>query len=97
MKPADHAKFEGYLAKWTYVECLLGCVLFTDLLIPCAISSKCTQADELDILGALSNLQRTVKETNTLNTRHVDQCPNYAATLKKIADEMNKKSIKVRC
>ena len=48
------------------------------------------QADELDILGALSNLLRTVKETNKLNTIPLDQWPTYAATLN-IIDENEEK------
>ena len=73
------------------VQYLLGCALFTDLLIPCAIFSKSMQADELDILGALSNLLRTVKETNKFNTKLLYQWPTYAATMKKITGENGKK------
>ena len=40
------------------------------------------QANKLDILGALSNLLKTVKETNKLNAGPLDQWPTYAAMLK---------------
>ena len=60
--------------------------LLTDFLTPCAISSKSMQADGLDILGAVSNLLRTVKETIKLNARPPGQWPTYAATVKKITD-----------
>ena len=49
------------------------------------------QADELDILGAVSNLLRTMEETNKLNTRPLDQWPTYAATMKKITDKNEEK------
>ena len=91
MKPADDAKFKGYLEKLTDAKYLLGCALFTDLLTPCAISSKSMQADELDVLGAFSNLLRTVKETNKLSTGFLDPLPTYASTLKKIIDENEEK------
>lgn len=87
VKPADRTKFKGYLRKWVDAKYLLGCALCVDLLTPCAIFSKSTQADDLDILGALTNLLRTVKETNKLNTKPLDQWPTYAATVKKIADK----------
>ena len=45
------------------------------------------QADDLDILGALNNLLRTVKETNKLNAKPLDQWPTFAATMKKITDQ----------
>ena len=45
------------------------------------------QADELDILGALTYLLRTVKETNKLNAKSIEQWPTYAATLKKVSNE----------
>ena len=57
VKSADRAKFKGYLNKWTNAKYLLGCALFADLL-PSSIFSKCMQADEMDILGALTNLLR---------------------------------------
>ena len=67
VKPADWAKFKGYLSKWGDAKYLLGCAVFVDLLVPCAIFSKSMQGDEVDILGALSYLLRTVKETNKLS------------------------------
>ena len=87
VKPADRAKFKGYLGKWVDAKYLLGCAVFVDLLTPCAIFSKSMQGDELDILRALTYLLRTVKETNKLNAKPLDQWPTYAATVKKITDE----------
>ena len=87
VKSADRAKFKGYLAKWVDAKYLLGCALFTDLLTPCGIFSKSMQADELDILGALTYLLRTLKETNQLYAKPLEQWPTYAATMKKITDE----------
>lgn len=87
VKPADRAKFKGYLKKWVDAKYLLGCALFVDLLTPCAIFSKSMQSDELDILGALTYLLRTVKETNKLYVKPLDQWPTYAATLKKLTNE----------
>jgi hypothetical protein len=51
------------LRKWIDARHLLGCAVFVDLLVPCAIFSKSMQRDELDILGALNCLLRAVKET----------------------------------
>ena len=69
----DHAKFRGYLRKWTSAKYLLGCAIFVDILNPCAILSKSMQADELDIVGALGFLQRTVKETTKLSATPLEQ------------------------
>ena len=84
VKTVDRAKFRGYLNKWTNAKYLLGCALFADLLLPYSIFSKSMQADEMDILGALTNLLRSIKETNKLNTKPLEQWPTYAAMLNKI-------------
>ena len=87
VKPVDCAKFKGYLRKWVDAKYILGCVFFIDLLTPCAMFSKSMQADELDILGALTYLLRTVKQTNKVNAKPLDQWPTYTATMKKIVAE----------
>ena len=86
VKPADHVKFNSYLRKWVDAKYLLGCALI-DLLTPCGILSESMQANDLDILGALTDLLRTVKETNKLNAKPLDQWPTYATTVKKIANK----------
>ena len=90
VKPADRAKFKVYLSKWGDAKYLLGCAVFVDLLAPCAIFSKSMQEDDVDILGALSYLLRTVKETNMLSAKSLDQWPTYAATVKNITKEGGK-------
>ena len=63
IKSTDRAKFHGYCNKWLDAKYLLGCAVFVDVLTTCSIFSKVMQSDELDILGALNSLLRTVKET----------------------------------
>ena len=90
VKPDDHAKFTMYLGKWMDAKYLLGCALFTDLLLTCATLSKSMHADQLDVLGSLSNLLRTLKETKKLSTRPLEQWPTYATTMK-ITDKNEEK------
>ena len=45
------------------------------------------QGDNLDILGALASLVGTVKESNQLSTKPLDQWPIYSATVKTIEDQ----------
>ena len=52
--------------QWLDAKYLLGCAVFVYDLTPCAIFSKVLQSNELDILAALTNLLRTVKETEKL-------------------------------
>ena len=87
VKSADRAKLKGYYSKWTQAKYLFGCALFVDLLTPCAIFSKCMQSDEVDILGALTGLLKTLKETDKLASKPLDQWPTYAATLRKCTEE----------
>ena len=61
VRPSDRAKLKGYYNKWIDAKYLLGCALFIDLLTLCAILSKAMQKDEIDILGTLSGLLKTVK------------------------------------
>ena len=44
-------------------------------------------SDELDILGALTSLIRTVKETNQLSSKPIEQWPTYLNITKKITEE----------
>ena len=83
VRPADHAKLKGYYSKWTDAKYLFGCALFVDQLSPCTTFSKCTQSDEVDILGALNALLKTMRETDRLASKPLDQWPTYAATLAK--------------
>lgn len=83
LKPADRAKLWGYYNKWTDTKCLLGCAFFIDLLTPCMIYSKSMQSDEIDILGALTGLLKTLKETDKLASKPLDQWPTYSTTVKK--------------
>ena len=86
-KVADKTKLKGYLTKWTDAKYLLGCVLFVDLLTPCAIFSKSMQEDELNLLAALTFLLQTIKETDRLNSKSLEQWPVYNSTLQKLTDE----------
>lgn len=45
------------------------------------------QSDEVDILAALTSLLKTMKETDKLSSKHLDQWPTYTATIKKITCE----------
>ena len=87
VKSVDRAKLKGYLKKWLNAKYLLGCAAFVDLLTPCSYFSKTLQGDNVDILGALTALLRTIKETNQLRLMSVDQWPTYSATMLKIMEE----------
>ena len=87
VKPANHAKLKGYYSKWTDAKYLVGCSLLIDLLTPCTVFSKCMQSDEVDILGALTCLLKTLKETDKLATKPLEEWPTYAATLQKFTKE----------
>ena len=63
VKAVDRAKLSGYYKKWVDAKYILGCAVFVDLLTTCTIFSKCMQCDEVDILGAMSSLLKTLKET----------------------------------
>ena len=70
---------------------LLGCAVFVDLLTPCSIFSKVMQSDEIDILAAFTSVLKTLKETDKLNSKSLDQLPTCAATIKKITSEQGDK------
>ena len=63
VKAADRAKLTSYCKKWVNAKYILGCALFVDLLTPCTTFSKSMQSDEVHILGALTCLLKTLKET----------------------------------
>ena len=63
----DKAKLQGYYKKWVDAKYLLGCAVFVDLLNPCAVFSKCLQNDDIDILGALTCLLKTLAESEKLS------------------------------
>lgn len=78
IKSTDRAKLQGYYKKWTQGQYVVGCAVFVDLLTPCAIFSKVMQVDEIDILGALTSLMKTIKETDKLKSRPLEEWPTYA-------------------
>ena len=45
------------------------------------------QNDEVDILGALTGLLKTLEEIEKLNSKLLDQWPTYATTLRKCTEE----------
>jgi len=63
---ADKAKLKGYYKKWTTL---------------CSIFSKCMQDDEVNLLEVLTCLLRTIKETDKLSSRSLEQWPVYSSTL----------------
>lgn len=65
----------------------MGCAIFVDLLLPCAIFSKVMQSDEIDILCAMNSLLRTVQETEKLSSKPLSAWPTYVATRKKFTEE----------
>lgn len=87
VKPAEHAKLKGYYNKWTQAKSILGCAFFVDLLTPCMIFSKSMQSDEINILGALTGLLKTLKETDKLASKPLNQWSTYAATVSKCNTE----------
>ena len=87
VKAVDRAKLSGYYKKWVDAKYILGCAVFVDLLAPCCVFSKCMQQDEVDILGAMTSLLRTLKEIEKLISKPLDQWPTYAATLSKCTEE----------
>ena len=86
-KGADRSKLKGYYKRWVNAKYLLGCAVFIDLLHPCAVFSKSMQSDEIDILGALTCLLKTIAETDKLSKKPLDQWPTFAATQKKLTLE----------
>ena len=56
-----------------------------------AVFSKVMQNDEVDILAAVTSLLKTMKETEKLRSKPLDQWPTYAATMKKISSEGEEK------
>ena len=87
VRVADRAELKGYHNKWVDAKYILGCATFVDLLTPCMIFSKSMQSDEVNILGALTSLLKTLKETEKLGSKPLDQWPTYAGTLGKCTDE----------
>ena len=89
VRAAYRAKLKGYHNKWVDAKYILGCAMFVDLLTPCMIFSKSMQSDEVNILGALTSLLKTLKETEKLGSKPLDQWPTYmyAGTLGKCTDE----------
>ena len=88
----DKAKLQGYYKKWVDAKYLLGCAVFVDLLNLCAVFSKCLQNDDIDILGALTCLLKTLAESEKLSQKTLEHWPTYATTLKKCILE-NKKHV----
>ena len=86
----DRAKLKGYYLQWTNAKYLLGCFVCIDILIPCSIFSKVMQNNKIDILGALTSLLKTLRETETLASKPLEQWPTYSLTFKRFTKEGDK-------
>ena len=64
VKPADCAKFKGYLRKWVKAKNYLDCLLTSSHLVPC-FQSQCRVMSWISL--RLSYLLMTVSETNKLS------------------------------
>ena len=93
----DRAKLKGYYNKWKHAKYLFGCALFADLLNPCAVLSKSLQKDDVDILGALTGIIKTLKETEKLASKPLEEWPTYAATLNKCSPDGDDGAISYQC
>lgn len=93
----DRANLKGYYNKWTHAKYLFGCALFADLLNPCAVLSKSLQKDDVDILGALTGIIKTLKKTEKLASKPLEEWPTYAATLNKCSPDGNDGAISYQC
>ena len=68
VRSADRAKIHGYCRQWTDAKYVLRCAVFVDVRTPSSIYSKVMQSDELDILGVLTSLLQSIKETEKLRS-----------------------------
>jgi len=51
------------------------------------------QDDEVNLLTALTCLLRTIKETDKLSSKNLEQWPVYSSTLQKLTEEDGQKDI----
>lgn len=77
--------FEDSSVKSTDHDKLL---LFADILTACTMYAY-MQSDEVYILGALTCLLKTLKETDKLASRLLEQWPTYAATVRSALNKMD--------
>lgn len=75
IKSVDKEKLRGYVRKWRDCKMLLGCVLFHDLLKPCAILCKVLQQDEICMVGAIESLLKTKRNLDKLKTTAFENMP----------------------
>ena len=90
IKSVDREKLKGYYLHWTNAKYILGCALFSDILTPCSIFSKVMQNDEVDIMAALTDLIKTLREMETLSSKPLNQWPTYSATKRKFTKQGDK-------
>ena len=88
---SDRCKLRGCYKRWVDGKHLLGCAVFIDVLNPYAVYSKTMQGNEIDILGALTSLLKTVRDTDKLSTKLLEQWPTFAVTQKKCTVDNGRK------
>ena len=80
---AQRAKLTGYRKKWCDAKLLLGCAFFVDFLRPCTTFSKYLQADDINILEAVTGFFKTLKELANLSEKPVEELPTFKSTISK--------------
>ena len=82
VKATDRSKLRGHYRKWVDAKYIFGCAVFSDLLAPCSVLSKAMQSDDLDILGAISSVVKSVRDTNKLSSTPLEKWPTYDYLIK---------------
>ena len=90
LKSVDRVKLLKYCRKWIQGKYVIGCAIFIDSLVHCAIFSKVMQFDEIDILGVLTSLLKIIKETDKLKSKSLEEWPTIAGIKKKFRNEDGK-------
>ena len=67
----DHAKCTGWLKKWLEARIPLLIVLFIEVLAPAKCLSKSFQAEDIDVLASIENVQKTKCQLNGISRKEL--------------------------
>ena len=82
--PADNrAKCEGWLKKWSEAWILLLITLFIKVLAPAKCLSKSFQAEDIDVIADIENVQKTKCQLNRISRKELKELLTIKRLLQK--------------
>jgi hypothetical protein len=86
----DRAKCKGWLKKWSQAKIPLLIALFIEVLAPAKCLSKSFQAEDIDVVASIENVEKTKRQLHRISRKELKELPTVKRLLQKIQERDGK-------